>query len=184
MRRQAHQFPRWVRWDVMLTTAGVVIALVVAFVLTQLVFDGDGGENSGGEPSPLASATATGQDSGPPPVSAEPTFTDTGLGIIDIKVGTGETPVAGQTVVVDYTGWLTESGTKFGSSLDTGTPLEFVLGKGNVIPGWEEGLATMKVGGKRRLIIPPDLAYGEEGRPPTIPANAKLTFDVELLEIK
>ena len=98
-------------------------------------------------------------------------------------MGSGATPKAGQTVVVDYTGWLSD-GTKFASSVDRGTPFEFVLGAGKVIAGWDEGLATMKVGGKRRLIIPASLAYGEQGRSPTIPPNAELTFDLELLEIK
>jgi RNA polymerase sigma factor (sigma-70 family) len=122
--------------------------------------------------------------SGPPPVDAEPTFTATGLGIIDIEAGTGETPMPRQILVVHYSGWLSEDGTKFDSSLDRGAPFEFLLGIGQVIEGWDEGLATMRVGGKRRLIIPPELAYGEQGRPPTIPPNAELTFDVELLEIK
>lgn len=76
------------------------------------------------------------------------------------------------------------SGRKFDSSLDRGTPFEFVLGAGQVITGWDEGLATMKVGGQRRLIIPPELAYGEQGSPPNIPPNAELTFDIDLLEIK
>jgi FKBP-type peptidyl-prolyl cis-trans isomerase len=84
---------------------------------------------------------------------------------------------------VHYTGWLPD-GAKFDSSLDNGKPFEFTFGIREVIPGWDEGLATMKVGGKRRLIIPPDLAYGPQGRPPVIPPNAQLTFDVELLEIK
>jgi len=188
LRRRARQGFKWIRWDVVLTAAGVVTALVVAFVLTQFVFGGDDDEGSGGEPSPGATvqvgATVTAQDSGPPAVAGEPTFTDSGLGIIDIETGTGETPQPGQTLVVHYTGWLSEDGTKFGSSLDTGTPLEFVFGAGKVIAGWDEGLTTMKVEGKRRLIIPADLAYGEQGRPPFIPANADLTFDVELLEIK
>jgi peptidylprolyl isomerase len=106
-----------------------------------------------------------------------------GLEIIDIEVGTGDSPEPGQTVVVHYTGWLAD-GTKFDSSLDRGQPFEFVLGAGRVIAGWDEGLASMKVGGQRRLIIPPELGYGEQGYPPVIPPNAQLIFDIELLEIR
>jgi FKBP-type peptidyl-prolyl cis-trans isomerase len=99
-------------------------------------------------------------------------------------VGNGPQPKAGQTVVVNYTGYL-DNGTKFDSSLDRNQPFEFVLGAGQVIRGWDEGLSTMKVGGKRRLVIPPDLAYGAQGAGGgVIPPNARLTFDVELLAIK
>ena len=111
------------------------------------------------------------------------TTTDSGLKYYDLKVGTGDTPKAGQTVVVNYTGWL-EDGTQFDSSVVRGQPFSFVLGTGGVIPGWDEGVATMKVGGKRQLVIPPDLAYGETGSGGTIPPNATLTFEVELLDIQ
>lgn len=118
----------------------------------------------------------------PPAVSGTETTTDSGLKYIDIEKGSGATPQAGQTVTVHYTGWLEADGSKFDSSLDHGQPFSFTLGAGNVIRGWDEGLATMKVGGKRRLIIPPILGYSSQGSAPVIPANATLIFDVELLD--
>ena len=122
------------------------------------------------------------------PARAQPvTTTSTGLGMIDTKVGTGPSPKPGQTVVVHYTGWLYEGGKrgkKFDSSVDRGQPFEFPLGKGQVIPGWDEGVATMKVGGKRTLIIPPSLGYGSSGAGGVIPPNATLIFDIELLGVK
>jgi peptidylprolyl isomerase len=113
--------------------------------------------------------------------------TPSGLKITDVKVGTGAMPKTGQTVVVNYTGWLYENGSKgkkFDSSLDRNEPFEFPIGRGQVIPGWDEGVATMRVGGKRTLIIPPDLAYGASGAGGVIPPNATLIFDVDLLAIK
>ena len=122
------------------------------------------------------------------PVKAQPVMNKPdGLQIIDLKVGTGATPKPGQTVVVHYTGWLYENGKKskkFDSSLDRGQPFEFPIGQHQVIAGWDEGVATMKVGGKRTLIIPPSLGYGARGAGGVIPANATLIFDVELLSVK
>jgi FKBP-type peptidyl-prolyl cis-trans isomerase len=108
------------------------------------------------------------------------TTTKSGLQYHDEVVGNGDTAKAGQNVSVHYTGWLTD-GSKFDSSVDRGRPFEFPLGGGRVIKGWDEGVAGMKVGGKRRLVIPADLAYGARGVPGTIPPGATLIFDVELL---
>jgi peptidylprolyl isomerase len=113
--------------------------------------------------------------------------TPSGLKIIDTKPGSGASPRSGQTCVMHYTGWLYENGAKgkkFDSSVDRGQPFEFKIGQHQVIAGWDEGVATMKVGGKRTLIIPPNLAYGERGAGGVIPANATLLFDVELIAIK
>ncbi len=113
--------------------------------------------------------------------------TSSGLQVTDSKIGTGATPKPGQICVMHYTGWLYENGkkgAKFDSSVDRGQPFEFPLGTHRVIAGWDEGVATMKVGGKRTLIISPDLGYGTRGAGGVIPPNATLIFDVELLGIK
>jgi peptidylprolyl isomerase len=106
-----------------------------------------------------------------------------GLKYVDLVEGKGSPPTTGQTVSVHYTGWLT-NGSKFDSSVDRGQPFEFSLGTGGVIKGWDEGVATMKMGGKRKLIIPAEMGYGASGSPPDIPPNATLVFDVELLDVK
>jgi FKBP-type peptidyl-prolyl cis-trans isomerase len=123
------------------------------------------------------------------PASNEPAtqpttrITNSGLTIIEVKPGDGEPAKSGDTVSVHYTGKFAD-GTKFDSSYDRNKPFEFVLGQGQVIPGWDEGVAGMKVGGKRQLIIPPNLAYGRSGTPDgTIPPNSTLYFDVELLGV-
>jgi peptidylprolyl isomerase len=159
------------------------MALILGICLT-VSLAACGGEEEEASPTPTKpTQPATQVQGGPPAVSGEPTTTDSGLQYIDIVVGTGDSAQPGQTVEVHYTGWLAD-GTKFGSSRDGGQPFSFVLGEGRVIAGWDEGVANMKVGGERRLIIPPELGYGESGSPPVIPANAQLIFDVELLAIK
>jgi peptidylprolyl isomerase len=113
--------------------------------------------------------------------------TPSGLQVVDTQVGTGANCKTGQTCVMHYTGWLYENGVKtkkFDSSVDRGQPFEFPIGRGRVIPGWDEGVATMKVGGKRTLIIPPQLGYGARGAGGVIPPNATLIFDVELVDVK
>ena len=111
----------------------------------------------------------------------------TGLQYKDAKIGTGATAKIGQTAAVHYTGWLynnCEKGKKFDSSRDRGQPFEFPLGQGQVIKGWDEGVEGMKVGGKRTLVIPPELGYGARGAGGVIPPNAWLIFDVELVGVK
>jgi peptidylprolyl isomerase len=140
---------------------------------SQLPVESDG--NAPGIP-PLTGDIQTEQ------VTSQFTSQPATLQYIDEVVGTGASPQPGQMVRVHYTGWLTD-GSKFDSSIDRGQPFEFPLGQGRVIQGWDAGVASMQVGGKRRLIIPSDLAYGPGGRAPAIPQNATLIFDVELLEI-
>jgi peptidylprolyl isomerase len=127
------------------------------------------------------STTATAQTAGKPMTTAS------GLQIIDTKEGTGASPKPGQICVMHYTGWLYENGQKgkkFDSSVDRNEPFEFPIGQRKVIAGWDEGVSTMKVGGKRTLIIPPNLGYGARGAGGLIPPNATLIFDVELLAVK
>ena len=139
----------------------IIAALAVAAVLF-IIFRGGaggGGSTTGGE-----------------------VTTASGLRYIDEVVGTGDSPKPGRNVTVHYTGTL-ENGTKFDSSVDKGQPYAFRIGTGAVIKGWDEGVMTMKVGGKRRLIVPANLGYGASGSPPKIPPNATLIFEVELLSV-
>lgn len=115
--------------------------------------------------------------------SAALTKTASGLQYQDVAAGSGAEARDGQVAVVHYTGWLTD-GTKFDSSRDRGEPFSFPIGAGQVIPGWDEGVAGMKVGGRRKLVIPSNLGYGDMGAPPVIPPGATLVFDVELLDLK
>ncbi len=110
-------------------------------------------------------------------------ITDSGLKIEELTEGDGELAAAGQQVSVHYTGWLTD-GRKFDSSVDRNEPFQFALGRGMVIRGWDEGVAGMKVGGKRKLTIPPHLGYGAQGAGGVIPPNATLVFEVELLTVR
>lgn len=123
-----------------------------------------------------------GPQAGPPPLGGQPTRLPSGLEYLDAVVGTGAEALSGRNVTVHYTGWLT-SGSQFDSSRDGGRPFAFRLGAGNVIQGWDIGVAGMRVGGQRRLIIPPQLGYGQQGYAPVIPQNATLIFDVELLSV-
>jgi FKBP-type peptidyl-prolyl cis-trans isomerase len=129
-----------------------------------------------------AAGLAQTNTSAPTKVTGQPKTTPSGLQYWDIVVGTGATAVAGKSVRVHYTGWLT-NGTKFDSSVDRREPFVFSLGAGQVIRGWDEGVAGMKVAGKRQLRIPPALGYGARGAGGVIPPNATLIFDVELLQV-
>jgi peptidylprolyl isomerase len=131
----------------------------------------------------LVSTLSFADTTAPTKVKGKAVKTASGLEYVDIKAGTGATPKAGQHVKVHYTGWLTD-GKKFDSSVDRGEPFQFTIGVGQVIKGWDEGVGTMKVGGKRQLHIPPDLAYGPRGAAGLIPPNATLIFDVELLGVE
>ncbi len=146
---------------------------------------GQSGDNSGApataSPPPAPPSAAPGQI---PATDKKPVKTPSGLQYVDLVVGTGASPQQGQNVTVHYTGWLT-NGKKFDSSLDRGQPFTFQIGEGQVIKGWDEGVMTMKVGGKRKLIIPPNLAYGSRDvGNGLIPANSTLIFEVELLGAK
>lgn len=136
----------------------------------------------GGESGSTQQPAATTPETAPAIDSTALTVTPTGLRYEDLVVGSGAEANPGDTVTVEYTGWLL-NGPKFDSSIDRGETFSFALGGGHVILGWEEGVAGMKVGGRRRLVIPPDLAYGAAGRPPSIPPNSTLVFDVELLGV-
>lgn len=174
----------------------VGVALAVLFAVTAC--------SGGTQQTPQSSQSATQQEAteaaptsqsageaSEPPKAQEPATTDTfpkgvkaspKLVVKDVKVGTGPEATPGKTVTVQYTGWLID-GTKFDSSRDRGQPFAFPLGQGQVIKGWDEGVAGMKVGGKRILVIPPDLGYGPQGTGP-IPPNATLVFAVELLGVQ
>ncbi len=155
-------------------------ALIVAALLTFVV--------------PASGQTPGKSPADSPPVSSTTVSkfgaTVTDLQIVDQRQGTGAEAAAGKTVVVHYTGWLYDTttadghGQKFDSSVDRNVPFAFLLGSGKVIKGWDEGVAGMKVGGKRTLVIPPQKAYGEKGAGGVIPPNATLVFDVELIEVK
>ncbi|MFY9681607.1 MAG: FKBP-type peptidyl-prolyl cis-trans isomerase [Candidatus Sulfotelmatobacter sp.] len=146
--------------------AGIVVmlGLTAVFVLAQ-------------------SAARKTNTSAPTKVTGDGVKTDSGLIYWDIRLGTGAVAKEGSHVRVHYTGWLT-NGKKFDSSVDAGKPFDFTIGNGEVIKGWEEGVAGMKVGGKRQLRIPPALGYGAAGYPGAIPANATLIFDIQLLNVE
>ncbi len=152
---------------------GAVIVVIVVFILMR---------NHPAKQSPATPVEVV-NTSAPTPVSGPGQSTPDGLEYWDIKVGTGPTAEPGHTVQVQYTGWLVD-GKKFDSSVDRHEPFSFTLGQGQVIKGWDEGVAGMKVGGKRQLRIPPSLGYGSRGAGGVIPPNATLIFDVELVSVQ
>jgi FKBP-type peptidyl-prolyl cis-trans isomerase len=176
-----------------LISLGVMVACVVLLVVSQMTGNRNtavaAGLNqpsavettSAAKESPLvAEATTSTPATRKVEVSENYVTTPSGLKYLDMVEGSGETPQAGQTVTVHYTGTLVD-GTKFDSSRDRNRPFEFKLGAGQVIKGWDEGIATMKIGGRRQLVIPPALGYGSRGIGP-IPPNSTLLFDVELIQ--
>jgi FKBP-type peptidyl-prolyl cis-trans isomerase len=156
-----------------------IVQLIVALLAVAIVAATQTTPAKKAAPKPAAQPAVA----GPTKVTGQPTKTASGLEYWDIKVGTGAVAETGKHVKVDYTGWLT-NGKKFDSSVGTGHPFDFMLGAGQVIKGWDEGVVGMKVGGKRQLKIPSDLAYGPGGYSNVIPPNSILIFDVRLVEVK
>jgi FKBP-type peptidyl-prolyl cis-trans isomerase len=150
-----------------LAAIAIILAMTAVFVFAQ---------------SANGKSAASNTDA-PAKVTGDGVKTASGLQYWDIRVGNGEVAKEGSHVRVHYTGWLT-TGKKFDSSVDAGKPFDFTIGDGEVIKGWEEGVAGMRVGGKRELRIPPGLGYGADGSPPDIPPNATLIFDIKLLGVQ
>lgn len=157
--------------------------LALALVLTLAACSGESGETDRATTAVAPAPTAASGAEDTFALPANPQTTPSGLGYVIDQPGTGAKPQPGQSVSVHYTGWLTD-GTKFDSSRDRGEPLEFALGQGEVIQGWDEGVADMQVGEKRTLIIPASLGYGDQGAGGVIPPNATLVFKVELLGVR
>lgn len=159
---------------------GVVLAMFVLVLAWAMRPVDSPASGDGPAETPVAQTPAD----TPAPEESPATAQDaTGLVIEDLGVGEGPEAVSGNAVTVHYTGWLTD-GTQFDSSLDSGQPFQFTLGQGDVIAGWDVGVAGMKAGGKRKLTIPPEMGYGEQGAGAAIPPNATLVFEVELLAIQ
>jgi peptidylprolyl isomerase len=156
-------------------------ALVLILFAVLGVASGCGSDNNSSTPN-ATNTSSTKSTSSPAQVNGQPTTSPSGLQYWDVVVGTGATAIAGKMVQVHYSGFLT-TGAKFDSSRDRGEPFTFQLGTGQVIKGWDEGVAGMKAGGQRQLRIPPQLGYGAAGAGGAIPPNATLIFDVELLGV-
>ena len=162
--------------DRRLIGVGIFAAVLAVIVVVVLVAGGDdGGDGDGGASTAEAKPKPTVDVPGGP--------APTELVIEDVEEGDGAEAESGDQVSVNYVGVLYDSGKEFDASFDRGQPFEFQLGMGGVIPGWDQGVEGMKVGGRRRLVIPPDLGYGAQGSPPTIPPNATLVFVIDLLSV-
>ncbi len=171
--------------DKRLANVWIIVAITAFAAVLLLMISFLNGSSSSASTQPAsnqAAAPVPTMNAAKAPAPAGAVTSPSGLQYVDKVVGTGQQPQKGQRVVVHYTGYL-DNGTKFDSSVDRGQPFEFLLGTGQVIPGWDEGIASMRIGGKRRLVIPSNLAYGAQGQGP-IPPNARLTFDVELIGVK